>query len=93
MRPGDFLSAGGHFQEPGHVGHSSGDLTSLQVRGDGSGTLVTTTDAFAMADLVAGEKTAIIIHAGADNFANIPPDRYNQVNGAARSRRDDDEHR
>ncbi len=81
--PGDFLSAGGHFQKPGHVGHSSGDLTSLQVRGDGSGTLVTTTDAFAMADLVAGEKTAIIIHAGADNFANIPPDRYNQVNGAA----------
>ncbi len=80
--PGDFLSAGGHFQAPGHSGHSSGDLTSLQVRGDGSGTLVTTTDAFTMADLLAGEKTAIVIHAGADNFANIPPDRYNQVNGA-----------
>ena len=60
---------------------ASGDLTSLQVRGDGSGTLVTTTDAFTMDDLLAGEKTAIIIHAGADNFANIPPDRYNQVNG------------
>nr|WP_244232210.1 MULTISPECIES: superoxide dismutase family protein [Mycobacterium] len=81
--PGDFLSAGGHFQVPGRVkaGQSSGDLTSLQVRGDGSGTLVTTTDAFAMDDLVSGEKTAIIIHAGADNFANIPADRYTQTNG------------
>ena len=33
--------------------------------------------------LLAGEKTAIVIHAGADNFANIPPERYNQVNGGA----------
>jgi len=81
--PGDFLSAGGHFQVPGHSGHSmSGDLTSLQVRRDGSGMLVTTTDAFTMADLLAGSKTAIMIHSGADNFANIPPERYNQTNGA-----------
>ena len=80
--PGDFLSAGGHFQKPGMPDTASGDLTSLQVREDGSAKLVTTTDAFTMADLLAGEKTAIIIHADADNFANIPPDRYNQVNGA-----------
>jgi Cu-Zn family superoxide dismutase len=80
--PGDFLSAGGHFQAPGHSGEpASGDLTSLQVRKDGTGTLVTTTDAFAMDDLTTGEKTAIIIHAGADNFANIPSDRYKQANG------------
>jgi Cu-Zn family superoxide dismutase len=80
--PGDFLSAGGHFQVPGHTGHSmSGDLTSLQVRRDGSGMLVTTTDAFTMADLLAGSKTAIMIHSGADNFANIPAERYNQTNG------------
>ena len=25
---------------------------------------------------------SIVIHAGADNFGNIPADRYNQVNGA-----------
>ena len=43
--------------------------------------LVTTTDAFTMDDLLTGEKTAIIIHAGADNFANIPPERYSQTNG------------
>ncbi|OBA75366.1 superoxide dismutase [Mycobacterium sp. 1554424.7] len=80
--PGDFLSAGGHFQAPGHSGSpESGDLTSLQVRKDGVGMLVTTTDAFAMEDLLTGEKTAIVIHAGADNFANIPSDRYNQTNG------------
>ncbi len=80
--PGDFLSAGGHFQAPGHSAEpASGDLTSLQVRKDGSAALMTTTDAFAMEDLLTGQKTAIIIHAGADNFANIPSDRYNQTNG------------
>jgi Cu-Zn family superoxide dismutase len=80
--PGDFLSAGGHFQAPGHSNEpASGDLTSLEVRRDGVGTLVTTTDAFALDDLLTGEKTAIIIHAGADNFANIPPERYSQTNG------------
>lgn len=35
--PGDFLSAGGHFQAPGHsVEPASGDLTSLEVRRTGS---------------------------------------------------------
>jgi Cu-Zn family superoxide dismutase len=80
--PGDFLSAGGHFQAPGHSAHpASGDLASLQVRGDGSATLETTTDAFTEDDLLAGAKTAIMIHEDADNFANIPPERYQQVNG------------
>jgi Cu-Zn family superoxide dismutase len=80
--PGDFNSAGAHFQVGGHTTHpASGDLASLQVRGDGSASLVTTTDAFTAADLLAGQKTAIIIHEKADNFANIPPERYQQVNG------------
>jgi Cu-Zn family superoxide dismutase len=80
--PGDFNSAGGHFQVPGHSGHpASGDLASLQVREDGTAMLVTTTDAFTEDDLLAGTKTAIIIHEKADNFANIPPERYQQVNG------------
>src|ERR1700712_2337780 len=80
--PGDFLSAGAHFQVAGRTGHPmSGDLSSLQVRGDGSAMSVTTTDAFTAADLQAGTKTAIIIHEKADNFANIPPERYQQVNG------------
>jgi Cu-Zn family superoxide dismutase len=80
--PGDFNSAGGHFQVPGHSGHpASGDLTSLQVREDGSAMLVTTTDAFTAEDLTGEAKTAIIIHEKSDNFANIPPERYQQVNG------------
>jgi superoxide dismutase, Cu-Zn family len=80
--PGDFLSAGAHFQAPGHSAHpASGDLASLEVRGDGSAMLVTTTDAFTEDDLLAGAKTAIVIHQDADNFANIPPERYQQVNG------------
>jgi Cu-Zn family superoxide dismutase len=81
--PGDFNSAGAHFQAPGHSGHpASGDLTSLQVREDGTAELVTTTDAFTAEDLQAGEKTSIIIHEKADNFANIPPERYQQTNGS-----------
>ena len=80
--PADFNSAGGHFQKAGHSGHpASGDLTSLQVRADGTAKLVTTTDAFTAEDLLGGAKTAIIIHEKADNFANIPPERYRQVNG------------
>jgi Cu-Zn family superoxide dismutase len=80
--PADFNSAGAHFQVAGHTAHpASGDLASLQVRGDGSASLVTTTDSFTAADLLAGQKTAIIIHEKADNFVNIPPERYQQVNG------------
>ncbi|MBS1695331.1 MAG: superoxide dismutase family protein [Actinobacteria bacterium] len=80
--PGNFNSAGGHFQVPGHSAHpASGDLSSLQVRGDGSAMLVTTTDAFTAEELLDGAQTAIIIHENADNFANIPPERYQQVNG------------
>lgn len=80
--PANFASAGGHFQVPGHSGHpASGDLSSLQVREDGSAKLVTTTDAFTAEELTSGAGTTIIIHEKADNFANIPPERYQQVNG------------
>ncbi|MFZ2511096.1 MAG: superoxide dismutase family protein, partial [Gordonia sp. (in: high G+C Gram-positive bacteria)] len=79
---GDFTSAGGHFQAPGHTGHpSSGDLSSLQVRAGGDARLETTTSAFTKADLQAGAGTSIIIHAGADNFANVPADKYRQNDG------------
>ncbi|QCB48998.1 superoxide dismutase family protein [Rhodococcus sp. PAMC28707] len=81
--PGDFLSAGGHLQVDGRTGHpSSGDLTSLQVREDGTGEVVTTTDAVTLEDLQVDGGRAVVIHAGADNFANIPP-RYTLPDGAA----------
>ncbi|MEV6277421.1 superoxide dismutase family protein [Nocardia sp. NPDC051832] len=77
---GAFLSAGGHLQ----VGNAnarpaSGDLTSLEVRSDGAAKLVTTTDAVTMDDI---KGKALMIHADADNFGNIP-NRYLQANGAA----------
>jgi Cu-Zn family superoxide dismutase len=83
--PGDFLSAGGHFNGGGEGGHPNhaGDLSSLQVRGDGTAMLVTTTNAFDKADLIDGDGTAIIIHADPDNFSNIPADRYQQSDGSA----------
>ncbi|MEV4128436.1 superoxide dismutase family protein [Nocardia sp. NPDC049707] len=77
---GDFLSAGGHL----HVGSAnahpaSGDLTSLEVRADGAGKLVTTTDAVTLDDI---KGKALMIHAGADNFGNIP-NRYVRADGVA----------
>ncbi len=84
--PGDFLSAGSHFNAPGHTGlgaDMSGQLPPLQVLADGSGTMVTTTDAFTEEQLTSGQKTAIVIHEKADNFAEIPSDRYTQPNGVA----------
>ena len=61
--PGDFMSAGMHYQAPGHTGEPpSGDLTSLEVRQDGAAYLVTTTDAFTRDDLLAGSKTALMLH-------------------------------
>jgi superoxide dismutase, Cu-Zn family len=66
--PGNFLSAGGHYQAPGHTGKpESGDLTSLEVRQDGSAYLVTTTDAFTRDDLLAGNKTALMLHGAEDS--------------------------
>ncbi|SUA77706.1 Superoxide dismutase [Cu-Zn] precursor [Nocardia otitidiscaviarum] len=80
--PGAFRSAGGHMQVDGHTGQpASGDLTSVHVRPDGRGLLVTTTSAFTLEDLRnGGVGRAAIIHAGADNFGNIPP-RYTVPGG------------
>jgi superoxide dismutase, Cu-Zn family len=70
---GDFNSAGGHLQVGGRTEHpASGDLTPLNVRSDGSGKVVATTDAFKADDLKGPEGSALIIHSGPDNFANIP---------------------
>jgi Cu-Zn family superoxide dismutase len=77
---GDFLSAGGHLQLGSANTHpASGDLTSLEVRGDGSAKLVTTTDAVTLDDI---KGKALIIHSDADNFANIP-NRYVRADGVA----------
>ncbi|ADG97303.1 superoxide dismutase copper/zinc binding protein [Segniliparus rotundus DSM 44985] len=75
--PGAFLSAGGHYQAPGHTGMPmSGDLTNLLVMKDGTGKLTLETDAFQLSQLDSGAGTSIIVHDKASNFGNIPADRY-----------------
>jgi Cu-Zn family superoxide dismutase len=70
---GDFNSAGGVYQAPGHTGYpASGDLTALQVRSDGSAKLVTTTNSFTAADLRNSSGTALAIHQDADYLGNSP---------------------
>lgn len=71
-----FTSAGGHFNPAGasHGAHA-GDLPSLLVNADGRGRLATATDRFTIADLRDADGSAVIVHSGPDNFANIPP-RY-----------------
>ncbi|GAA5101771.1 superoxide dismutase[Cu-Zn] [Nocardia iowensis] len=77
---GDFLSAGGHLQVGSANTHpASGDLSSLQVRSDGGAKLVTTTDSVTLDEL---KNKALIIHADADNFGNIP-NRYVRADGVA----------
>ncbi|WP_016697255.1 superoxide dismutase family protein [Actinoalloteichus spitiensis] len=74
---GDFLTAGGHLgsgDDQHHPGHG-GDLTSLFATEDGVAELTTTTDRFTIADLLDEDGSAFIVHAGPDNFGNIP-ERY-----------------
>jgi superoxide dismutase, Cu-Zn family len=62
---GDFTSAGGHFQAPGHTATpASGDLPSLLVRSDGAGKLVATSDSFTEDQLKGPDGSAILLHQG-----------------------------
>jgi superoxide dismutase, Cu-Zn family len=74
--PPMFTSAGGHFN-PGGVSHGehAGDLPSLLVNEDGTGQLQFTTDRFSVSDLFDADGSALLVHMGRDNYANIP-DRY-----------------
>jgi Cu-Zn family superoxide dismutase len=73
---GDFLSAGGHIGAGAtEHGNHAGDLPSLYVNGSGAGSLTTVTDALTRADLLDKDGSAVMVHAGRDNFANIP-ERY-----------------
>jgi Cu-Zn family superoxide dismutase len=71
-----FKSAMGHLKHAGqfHGGHD-GDLPSLLVKRNGTATLHVTTDRFTLDDLRDRDGSALMVHAGADNYASIPP-RY-----------------
>lgn len=68
-----FFTAGGHLN-PGGTGHGNhaGDLPSLKVAADGRTISVNETDTVTLAQIFDADGAAIIIHAGPDNFANIP---------------------
>lgn len=74
-----FASAGGHFNPAGatHSDHA-GDLPVLLVMQNGVAVGSVVTDRFAIADLLDADGSAIIVHAGRDNLANIPT-RYVQA--------------
>lgn len=74
--PPTFTSAGPHLGAPElvHDDHL-GDLPVLLVREDGSAYGEAVTDRFTIADLRDADGSAVMIHANADNYANIP-DRY-----------------
>jgi Cu-Zn family superoxide dismutase len=74
-----FMSAGGHMDlgmgddmssvmEMGHAG----DMTNLYVNGDGTGSLTLVLDRFTVDDLLVEGGRAVMVHAAADNFRNIP---------------------
>lgn len=69
----NFALAGGHFGHdvpPGTThGNHAGDLPSLYIDASGNAAVRVSTDRFSVAD-IAGR--AVIVHAGPDNFANIP---------------------
>jgi superoxide dismutase, Cu-Zn family len=74
--PPGFTTAGGHYNPEGstHRDHA-GDMPSLLINSDGEGFIGFATDRFTISELRVGDGSAVIVHAAADNFANIP-DRY-----------------
>lgn len=79
-----FAGAGGHLNpDPAkaHPGHA-GDMPSLFVAGDGSARASFMTDSFNFVQLRDADGSAVIVHAAADNFANIPG-RYRSAAPAA----------
>lgn len=73
---GDFLSAGGHLgvDEADHPSHA-GDLPSLLVTEEGTAMISFLTDAFTVDDLTDADGSAVMVHSGPDDFANVP-ERY-----------------
>jgi superoxide dismutase, Cu-Zn family len=73
---GPFTTAGGHYTggDTTHGDHA-GDLPSLLVTEAGRAFSQFVTDRFTLADLRDADGSAVMVHAGTDNFANIP-ERY-----------------
>lgn len=79
---GPFTNVGGHWNPTAkdHGSHA-GDLPSIQILQDGSGSARSVTGRFSPAD-IAGR--AVILHALPDNFGNIPS-RYGSADAATKA--------
>ena len=91
---GAFLSAGGHVAigNQVHPNHA-GDLPALYAKKNTRASTMFTTDRFKVADLLDANGSALMIHQGADNYANVPkrydpkgPDAETKKTGDAGSR-------
>ena len=68
------VSAGGHWNlTPGTThGNHTGDLSSVLVGADGTAHAVFETDRFDVNQLFDADGAAVVLHAGPDNFGNVP---------------------
>jgi Cu-Zn family superoxide dismutase len=77
-----FGSAGGHWNPTGVThGSHAGDMPSLLLQADGKSRAEFDTDRFPVSDLLEGDGSAVVLHAGRDNFANIPATAYSSFEG------------
>ena len=69
-----FTSAGGHLNLVSGATHGmhAGDQPVLLVNADGTASARFQSDRYAIADLFDADGSAFIVHAGSDNYANIP---------------------
>ena len=68
-----FTTAGGHHNPTGaNHGDHAGDLPVLLAQQSGTANSAAQTDRFTLASLFDADGSAIIVHAVADNYANIP---------------------
>lgn len=70
---GPFTTAGGHYTggQPNHGDHA-GDLPSLLVGDEGQAWTSFVTDRFTLDELRDADGSALMVHSGKDNYANIP---------------------
>ena len=79
---GPFTTAAGHYAAP-LVTHGlhAGDMPSLLVTASGDAWASFMTDRFTLDELRDTDGSAVMVHAGPDNFANIPTRYTTVVNG------------
>ena len=88
-----FTSAGGHLGSVEGQVHSdhAGDMPSLLATRDGRGMIIFYTDRAMLDQIFDADGASVIVHAGPDNFANIPlryggPDAITLATGDAGAR-------